>query len=502
MGLLVFFMICFAPSVYCATIDIMIVFDTKAKTWADQNGGMKAVAANAAARLNQAVNNSDLDLSFRLVHTANVSYTYSGNLSTDLDRLQSGTGNLSSVLQWRNTYGADLVIMMVDTGSESGWVGQGYLLTTYQGDPEYAFSVCAIRAVAVSHTMTHEIGHNLGCQHSKKQKDAPGPNSELNSYSAGWYFTGTNSTKYNTIMAYSDDGYGNEYTEAPLFSTPLMSYEGTAAGDAADGDNARTIKETMNVAAAYRAAKSYLYAAFSNAGIWKYSGTGTIWAQATPNNPQQMVASGSTLYGTFTGSGIWKFDDSSWTQATASNPAFMVTDGTNLYGSFTGNGIWKFDGSTWIQVTPNVPHSMVTLGRSLYGSFTGGGIWKFDGISWTQATPNNPDLMVTTPTTLYGTFPGAGVWKFNGTDWVQVATSNPQVLVSSGETLYGSFAGGGIWKWNGSVWSQVTSSTATLMKASSSILYGVFTGSGLWKYDGTVWTQIAPGDPENVVVGE
>ncbi len=57
-------------------------------------------------------------------------------------------------------------------------------------------------------------------------------------------------------MAYNNDGYGNTYVEAPYFSSPLVTYQGTLTGDAADGDNARTIRNTMNVVAAYRAAPS------------------------------------------------------------------------------------------------------------------------------------------------------------------------------------------------------------------------------------------------------
>jgi len=53
-------------------------------------------------------------------------------------------------------------------------------------------------------------------------------------------------------MAYNSDGYGNYYYSAPLFSTPLVNYQGTAAGDAVDGDNARTIRDTMGVVSVYR----------------------------------------------------------------------------------------------------------------------------------------------------------------------------------------------------------------------------------------------------------
>ncbi|MCF8083469.1 MAG: hypothetical protein K9M96_10255 [Deltaproteobacteria bacterium] len=240
------------PAVYADDIDVMMVFDNTAKTWVDTHGGMNAFAADAVAKMNQATTNSNVDLIFHLVHAAQVNYNYSGNLQTDLYALQAGTGNLSVVHDWRDTYAADLVAMLVDTGSAYGWIGQGYLLTTMSGSPAYGFTVNSIRSVDIKHTMTHEIGHNLGAHHSKDQVDDPGPNSALNTYSAGWYFTGTNTVDYHTIMAYNSDGNGTFYQSAPLFSTPLITYQGTAAGDADDGDNARTIRETMGVVSNYR----------------------------------------------------------------------------------------------------------------------------------------------------------------------------------------------------------------------------------------------------------
>jgi hypothetical protein len=239
------------------TIDVLVVYDTTAKTWVDNNGGMATFSAEAIARMNQAMQNSGIDCTFRVVHSGTIDYTHS-DLSTDLSDLHAGTGNLATAHTWRNTYGADLVVMLVDTGSAYGWVGQGYLLTSSDGQPGNAFTVNAIQSVDISHIMTHEVGHNLGCGHSKRQATQPGPG-PLFSYAAGWYFTGSNSKDYHTIMTYNDDGFGNTYIGAPLFSTPLKTHEGTTAGDAADGDNSRCIRQTMAVVAGYRADASTVF---------------------------------------------------------------------------------------------------------------------------------------------------------------------------------------------------------------------------------------------------
>ncbi len=233
-------------------IDLMLVFDTKAQTWAVANGGLTTVANAAVSRMNLALANSGVEATFRLVHIWASGHTYSGSLYTDLLALQGGTGNLSQTPSLRNTHGADIVSLLVDTGSAYGSVGIAYTLWTSAGDDESAFSVCSVRSVNISHTLTHEVGHNLGCGHSKYQASDPGP-SLLYTYAAGWYFTGS-ARNYNTVMAYDSDGYGSSYTECDYFSTPLKTYQGAVVGHATNGDNARAIGNVKGVVAAYRAA--------------------------------------------------------------------------------------------------------------------------------------------------------------------------------------------------------------------------------------------------------
>ncbi len=54
---------------------------------------------------------------------------------------------------------------------------------------------------------------------------------------------------YNSGSYFSD---GVTSTQVPYFSNPGVQYEGVATGNSADGDNARTIRETKTAIAAYR----------------------------------------------------------------------------------------------------------------------------------------------------------------------------------------------------------------------------------------------------------
>lgn len=236
-----------------AVVDIMLVYDSTATTWVAAHGGKEAFSADVVNRINLALQNSGLTShSFRLAHSMSVNYA-TVSLNGDLTALQQGSGDFAGVHAARDTYKADLVAMLVDTGSAYGTVGLGYILSSWSGSANYGFTVNSIRSVEISHTLTHEVGHNLGADHAKNQASSPGPNQTLDDqYSAGYYFTGTNGTDYHTIMAYNSDGYGGHYEPAPLFSTPLKIYQGTVAGNAQDADNARLISQTIGEVADYR----------------------------------------------------------------------------------------------------------------------------------------------------------------------------------------------------------------------------------------------------------
>lgn len=247
-----------ASAARAATVDIMYVYDSGAVTWVASNGGMAVFSQQVTSRMNQAMQNSGVDLVFRVVHSMAVDYaTPTLDNSGTLTALQGGSGVFAPVHAARDTYGADVVAMLCQPVNSSSTAGWAYTLASWSGRPNYAFSVNNIAFANSHYTLTHEVGHNFGAHHAKAQATGPGPNTSLTNptapYSAGWYFTGTNAVKYHTIMAYWFDGFGNTYQQAPLFSTPLLNHQGTVAGHAQDGDNARLLRETMGILASYRA---------------------------------------------------------------------------------------------------------------------------------------------------------------------------------------------------------------------------------------------------------
>lgn len=241
-------------------VDMLVAYDRPAAAWAKANGGgVTNLAQQCVARMNGALANNGLDATFRfrLVGVMAVDADGDGNLNDTLDKVTQKTGAWAAVSAMRDAVGADVVSTMVDTGSAYGTTGLGWSLTQTTASgmrnfSEHAYNVLSVRAAAQSHVMAHETGHNMGAGHADAQTSSPGPQSFI--YSRGFYFTGTDKRAYHTVMAYNNDGYGNSYDPAPLFSDPDNAWAGVPAGDATH-DNAQVLARTYAVVAQFRAQK-------------------------------------------------------------------------------------------------------------------------------------------------------------------------------------------------------------------------------------------------------
>ena len=236
-------------------VDILVAYDTAAAAWTKANGGGIAnFALLAVTKMNAALANNGLDeqFRFRLVGTMEVAAT-STDVEDALDEIKAGKTGWSAIPAKRDEVGADIVTVLIDTGYAFGTTGVGWALMTtdFASFADSAYNVCAVRAVAIDHTMTHEVGHNMGAGHASAVNPAtivPGP--QLYDYSSGFHFT-AGETAYHTIMAYDSDGWGNTYELAPLFSSPTATWRGATAGNATN-DNARTLRNTYAAAANWR----------------------------------------------------------------------------------------------------------------------------------------------------------------------------------------------------------------------------------------------------------
>lgn len=241
-----------------ASVDMMVLYTTAAKDWATANStGIENVIGQAMATAQLVFDNSQTNIIFTLVYSAELNYAETGDSDTDLDRLsETEDGFIDEIHQWRNDYGADFVSLLTASGTSGGL---GFLLTNYSGRPDLAFSVCLVQQTGTGYTLVHEVGHNMGAHHHKLQNYQPGPTPwnnwpVVNNWSAGWRWLGTDNNTYCSVMTYESGTYfdGVDAIRVPYFSSPNISYMGHPVGDAQEGDNARTISELRHTLAAYR----------------------------------------------------------------------------------------------------------------------------------------------------------------------------------------------------------------------------------------------------------
>lgn len=233
------------------TVDVMLAYTTAARVWADDSGsGINNIIAAAMGRAQLTNDNSNTNLTFRLVHSFETNYVESGDSGTDLMRLTNpADGYMDNINTLRTQYGADLVSLLADV-QDTG--GIAWLMENPAGDPDYAFSLVRVEQTGWTYTLVHEMGHNMGAGHSAIQNFQPGPG--IFSYSSGWRWIGNNGGKYCSVMTYEAGYYyadGQTHTAVGYWSNPSVTYQGVATGDAVNGDNARTIRETKAPVASY-----------------------------------------------------------------------------------------------------------------------------------------------------------------------------------------------------------------------------------------------------------
>ena len=154
-----------------ALLDLLVAYTPEAEAWADANrSGIANVISLAVERANEAFADSEVDLNVRVVFAAPVDYEESGDPNTDLyratfskafdpDGLDSEHA-LEDLHEWREDYGADLVVLMT-----AGDKGAAWLMKNPEGDARYGFSVAPVQNADLS--LVRQIGYNLGCTHSR-----------------------------------------------------------------------------------------------------------------------------------------------------------------------------------------------------------------------------------------------------------------------------------------------------------------------------------------------
>ncbi len=213
-------------------IDLMVLYT---RQFTDYYGiDTQAMILNYVDQANDVFQRTNINAYFNLIHTQladSSDYNESVSLSTAIGNLR----NDAAVQSLRNTHHADMVTLYRKYPDEGNGCGIGYLLfNDYQDQinsfEPYAYNIVNVKRVGeTTHqhpyycgdlTMTHELGHNLGCTHDRDHTH----NTGLFDYSYGYDHDDINNTKdFATVMSY-------DRPEIPYFSDHTIFYEGNPIG--------------------------------------------------------------------------------------------------------------------------------------------------------------------------------------------------------------------------------------------------------------------------------
>jgi hypothetical protein len=233
-------------------IDIMVVYTADARTAAGGTDAMEATVFLATAETNQSYINSNINQRIRLAHVAEVSYTESGNINTDLSRLQDGgDGFIDNVPTLRNTFAADNVVMITENGG--GFCGLGYMMETVSNTFEpFAYVVVARNCATGYFSFGHELGHNMGADHDTANATSTGPYP----YNRGYVDTSPTSpaTPWRTIMSYNGSPSSTrvQYWSNPGVNFPVGGDPMGVTGGATPADNHLVLNDTALTVANFR----------------------------------------------------------------------------------------------------------------------------------------------------------------------------------------------------------------------------------------------------------
>lgn len=224
-------------------IEVLVAYTPAALTAAGGVSGMASLINAAVAETNAGYANSGVIQRLHLAGTVQLSYSES-TISTDLNRITSTSdGLMDSIHSLRNTYYADLVVLIGEGyASAEGACGIAWLMsgnsTSFASN---AFSVVDRTCATGYYSFGHEIGHNMGLNHARPDPVGPG----AFSYSYGYKWTG-----YRTVMAYSPG------TRILYFSNPNVLYLGNPTGvsqtSASSAYNALSMNNTRVTVANWR----------------------------------------------------------------------------------------------------------------------------------------------------------------------------------------------------------------------------------------------------------
>jgi hypothetical protein len=221
---------------------------------ASDSTDIKGEIAVMMRQFNQTLSlNKNFKATAELAAALQVTYTESGDMETDLDRLSGKVpGFFDNVRQIRDKYKADFVHMLIRGSGDA--CGIGWLLDPQRpGSGDWSFSLADRECAVGNFSFIHEVGHNLGLNHDR----AVVSNAGAEEFNFGYVDIAHG---IRTVMAYNNacSDVNKNCRRLPVYSTPYLFYKGVVLGkpitDSEGADNAEIL--CRNAAAATKFAET------------------------------------------------------------------------------------------------------------------------------------------------------------------------------------------------------------------------------------------------------
>ncbi len=211
----------FSGSLQAATVDLLVLYDTYTKDYFQ--GDVQTAMLGWVNQMNAAYKDSQVDIQLRLVG-ARYHEESGSNMSEVLSNLRVD----AAAIALRDELGADFVSQLHKTGS----CGIGY----FSVNKNWTWNVLSPNCGPM--VMSHELGHNMGLNHSRRQGDTSGVR-----YGYGLGYGVDN--VFASIMAYPSVFKTTRFNR---FSNPNISCRGLPCGiPVGNGDEAYAALALQNV---------------------------------------------------------------------------------------------------------------------------------------------------------------------------------------------------------------------------------------------------------------
>ncbi|HSC67262.1 MAG TPA: cellulose binding domain-containing protein [Cellvibrio sp.] len=221
-------------SSFAANVDLLVLYDGYSANYFNQQ--VETAMQNWVAQTNNVYKDSGIDIQLRLVGA--VPHEQPG---ASMDAVLTSLRVDTAAVNLRNQYGADFVTQLHQTGE----CGIGYMAVS----APWAWNVVGPDCGPL--VLAHELGHNMGLNHSRKQGDTGGARY---SYALGHGVDGL----FGTVMTYSWLYVNKASGRVAKFSNPDVSCLGVpcgvAVGQPDEAHAAQALNNVKNEIAAFRSA--------------------------------------------------------------------------------------------------------------------------------------------------------------------------------------------------------------------------------------------------------